>query len=532
MQKDFLNRFWTLVRLRYKLIWANARTGNGRLAMLFAVYLIGALFALFFALGGLGMGAALGSIEVERATYLARWMLTGLFVNGVGLSLLFGMGPRAAFSESALRRYPLNGRERFIVRQVVGILDPIWLVLIGATLGLAGGFILLGNGSIFRTLLTILIFIVANYLATIVLLTLVNMAMETRTGSGLLGTFVLLLVSFGPLAAALLVKTNATIVWEVLDSLLKFTPPGAAAEIIIGESFLRAVNGLLLLLIWCVGLALILEKLEKRPPAVSTSGSAVIVWRDFYDHLGNLFGKGYAPLVSKALRYHLRSNLIRFSLLATPVVLLASKYWFLNKDQEYFFISLAMFFMMSSGTAAAMMLNAFGYDSAGIRRYAIWPIHFADALRALNLASLLLRSVAIFVSFALWLLFYRSGGISWRELAIVLSTALAALLLYNAMGFWTSVFWPKSMDLNAMWNNRLPFGANVVMIVGVVIPFWGLTILGNHVSQKVVTDRWWVASLGLLACLVFYLISFYSIGKTLTTRREKLINLIAGAGDK
>jgi hypothetical protein len=532
MQKEFLNRFWALVRLRYTLIWANARTGNGKLAMLFAVYLIGALFALFFALGGLGMGAALGSIDTDKAAYLARWMLAGLFVNGVGLSLLFGMGPRAAFSESALRRYPLSSRERFLVRQVVGILDPIWLLLIGATIGLAVGFILLGNGSVVRTLPAIIIFIVANYLATVVLLTVVGMAMETRGGSGVLGTLVLLLVSFGPLAAALLVKTKATMVWEALDSLLKFTPPGAAAEIIIGESFLRAVRGLLLLLIWCVGLALILEKLETRSPAARTSSSGVIVWRDFYDHVGNLFGKRYAPLVSKSLRYHLRCNMVRFSLITAPVIVLAGKYLMPHQGgQDYFFISLAMFFIMSSATAAAMMLNAFGYDGAGIRRYAIWPMPFVEALRAINLASLLLRAVAIFVSFALWLLFY-SDGITWAKLGIMLSTALAALFLYNAAGIWTSVFSPKSMDFNAMWNNRLSFGANVVIIGGVLLPFWGLMTLGKYFGEMVVLRFWWIPLLGFLACLVLYVLSFYSVERALTARREKMINLIAGARDK
>lgn len=533
MSKDFLNRFWALVRLRYKLIWAHARTGNGKLTMLFAVYLIGALFALFFALGGLGLGAALGAIEQEKAAYFARWMLAGLFVNGVGLSLLFGIGPRAAFSETSLRRFPLNARERFLVRQVVGLLDPIWLLLIAATLGLAIGFILLGNGSVIRTLLAAIIFIVANYLATIVLLTVVGLAMETRSGSGVLGTVVLLLVSFGPLTGALLVKTGTTKVWEVLDRILRFTPPGAAAEIIIGESFLKAVGGLLLLLIWIVALLLILEKLETRSPATSPSTSGNIVWQDFYDQLGTLFGKRYAPLVSKSLRYHLRCNMIRFSLVTAPVIVLAGKFMIPhNGEQGYFFISLAMFFIMSSATAAAMMLNAFGYDAAGIRRYALWPIHFVEALRAINLASLLLRAVAIFVSFALWLLFYSGRGISWRMLAIVLATALAALFLYNAAGFWTSVFSPKSMDFNAMWNNRLSFGANVVIIGGVLLPFWGIMTLGNRIGQTTVLHWWWVSLLVLCMCLGLYVVSFRMIEKTLNARREKLINLIAGARDK
>lgn len=533
MQKDFLNRFWALVRLRYKLIWANARTGNGKLAILFAVYLIGALFALFFALGGLGMGAALGTIEPERAVYVARWILAGLFVNGVGLSLLFGLGPRAAFSEPALRRYPLDARERFLVRQVIGILDPIWLLLIAATLGLAIGFIFLGGGSIIRTPLTAVLFIIANYLATIVLLTVVGLVMETRSGAGVLGTIVLVMVSFGPLASAVLVKTRATAIWDTLDRILSFTPPGAAAQMLTGDTLISALGGFALLLGWSLGLLWMLEKLETRTPSASPSASSSIVWQDFYDQIGRLFGNRYAPLVSKSLRYHLRCNMIRFSLITAPVIVLAGKYVIPHRDAEgYFFISLAMFFIMSSATAAAMMLNAFGYDEAGIRRYAIWPIHFVEALRAINLASLLLRGVAIFLSFALWLLFYSGDGISWRMLAIMFATALAALFLYNAAGFWTSVFSPKSMDFDAMWNNRLSFGANIVIIGGVLLPFWGLMAMGNRIGQATVLRFWWVALIVLLACVTLYALSFHSIEKAVSRRREQLIHLIAGARDR
>lgn len=532
MNKDFLKRFWALVRLRYKLIWAHARTGNGKVAMLFALYLIGGMVALFFALGGLGMGMAITSIEPERAEYFARWILFGLFVNGIGLSLLFGTGPRAVFSEDTLRRYPLDGRERFLVRQVIGILDPIWLLLIACTYGLAIGFLWLGGGSFFRTLLTTTIFIVANYLATIVLLTIVGLVMETRRGSGLIGTIVLLLVSFGPLAIALLVNTRKAAVWNAADQLLRFTPPGAAAGVLLGDTAAHVLSSFILLLLWCLALLWALEKLETRPRANEQATASSIVWQDYIDQVGSLFGQRYAPLVSKALRYHLRCNMIRFSLITAPVIVLAGKYLIPHRGPNgYFAISLAMFFIMSSATAAAMMLNAFGYDDAGIRRYAVLPMHFADALRAMNLSSLLLRTVAVFISFALWLVFYSSQVISWQMLAMMLSTALASLFLYNALGFWTSIFSPKNMDFDAMWNNRLSFGANVVVIGGVLVPFWGLMMLANRTGMETFLKFWWIPLLIMIACAGLYAFSFYAVEAPLKSRRERLINLIAGARD-
>ncbi|MBL8191189.1 MAG: hypothetical protein JNK38_24445 [Acidobacteria bacterium] len=532
MDKDFLKRFWALVRLRYKLIWAHARTGNGKIAILFALYLIGGFVALFFALGGIGIGFAITSIEPDRAEYFARWMLFGLFVNGIGLSLLFGTGPRAAFSEEALRRYPLDARERFLVRQLIGILDPVWLLLIACTYGLAIGFWWLGGGSIFSTLLTTTIFIVANYLATIVLLTAVGLVMETRRGSGLIGTIVLLVVSFGPLAIALLINSRKAAVWSALDSLLKLTPPGAAAGALLGDTAASVIGSFILLLIWCLALLWTLEKLETRPHSTDQTTTTSIVWEDYTDQLGKLFGHRYAPLVSKSLRYHLRCNMIRFSLITAPVIVLAGKYLIPYKGQRgYFAISLAMFFIMSSATAAAMMLNAFGYDDAGIRRYAVLPVHFVDALRAMNLSSLLLRAFAVFISFALWLIFYSSQVISWQMLVMMFSTALASLFFYNALGFWTSVFSPKSMDFDAMWNNRLSFGANVVVIGGVLIPFWGLMTAANHWGLETFLRFWWVPLLLMMACACLYIFSFYAIETPLNSRRERLINLIAGARD-
>lgn len=530
MNKDFLKRFLALVRLRYKLLWAHARTGNGKIAMLFALYLIGGFVALFFALGGMGIGFAITSIEPGRAEYFARWMLFGLFVNGIGLSLLFGTGPRAAFSEEALRRYPLDAHERFLVRQVIGILDPIWLLLIACTYGLAIGFWWLGGGSIFRTLLITTIFIVANYLATIVLLTVVGIVMETRRGSGVIGTIVLLVVSFGPLMIALLINSRKAAAWNAMDQLLKLIPPGAAASALLGETAVSAIGSFICLLVWCLALLWILERLETRPHSTSQTTVANIAWQDYTDQISKLFGHRYAPLVNKALRYHLRCNMIRFSLITAPVIVLAGKYMIPHKGQQgYFAISLAMFFIMSSATAAAMMLNAFGYDDAGIRRYAVLPIHFVDALRATNLSSLLLRAVAVFISFALWLIFYSSQVISWQMLAMMLSTALASLFFYNALGLWTSIFSPKSMDFDAMWNNRLSFGANVVVIGGVLIPFWGLMMAANRLGMTTFLRFWWVPLLLMMACAGLYAFSFYAIETPLNSRRERLINLIAGA---
>lgn len=528
MNEEFLKRFAALVRLRYRLVWAHARSGNGRMALLFALYLLGGLFGVFFALGG--VGAAAIAIEMGREESFARWILTALFINGVGLSLLFGIGPRSAFAEEALRRYPLTARERFFVRQSIGLLDPAWLLLTVTALGLTVGFVALGGSSLLTSLPAVLLFIVVNYLATMVLLSLLGRVLETRRGSAILGSVVLLLVSFGPLAISMLAATYRQTVWRGFDLLLRFTPPGATAGVMAGEDAIAVLGSAFWLLVWCVGLVWALRKLESLPRLEENTATGELVWQDWVEQASSCFRGSYRPLISKALRYHLRCNMIRFSLLTSPLIILLGQYFVPTRNQEgQFFVALAMFFVLSGATAAAMMLNAFGYDAAGIRRYAILPVSFADALRASNLASLILRALAVLAAFALWLAVYNRAEMNWRLLPLLFGTAVGSLLLYNAFGLWTSVYAPKVMDFDALWNQRLSVGANIVVIGGVLVPFWALLALASRFGQTVAQRFWWAALLFLAVSAAFYAFSFHVIERALRARRERLINQIAGA---
>ena len=89
-----------------------------------------------------------------------------------------------------------------------------------------------------------------------------------------------------------------------------------------------------------------------------------------------------------------------------------------------------------------------------------------------------------------------------------------------------------SAEPSSLMRRRLSFGANVVVIGGVLVPFWGLMMLGQRFGEAVVLRFWWMFLMVFIVCLTLYLWSFFSIEKTLTARREKLLNLIAGANDQ
>jgi hypothetical protein len=536
MREEFFKHLWTLTRLRYRLIWARMRTSNGRIILFFALYLLGASVAILMAFGGLG--AAIVSSKFDNGggkAQLALWTLTMLFINGVGLSLMFGLGTQEAFSEESLRRYPLKAKERFVIRQIIGLLDPIWAFVAAGALGLAVGFWWFGGGAIVFGALAVALFIAASYLATVCLLSFIGRIARSRTASSTLGIIVLALFSFGPLALSGLAASDAEGVWRLIERLLLFTPPGAAATMMSEQRWGMALGRAAILVVWVAALALLLKKIESLRLGAEANSSGVIssdgIWDSFYDRIAGMFGRQYAPLVSKSLRYHLRCNLIRFSLITSPLLVLFAKFLVPGRGARgEVIITLGLFFMTSSLTSVSMNLNLFGYDGAGVRRYAVLPSTFAMALRASSLASLLLRAAAILAAVALWIIF-APKHFDALTLLVILGIAGAGLFLFNALGLWTSVLSPKAADFNAMWNNRLSFGANVVMFcVGIA---FGIAIILSGRLEAFDPSRFWRPALAMTALSVaFYLFSMRMIEPVLNREREKLINLIAGARDK
>jgi hypothetical protein len=358
--------------------------------------------------------------------------------------------------------------------------------------------------------------------------------MRSRAASSTLGIIVLALVSFGPLAVSLLVASDAEGVWKLIGRLLLFTPAGAAAAMMAEDRWGMALGATALLVVWVAALTLLLKKIEGLQPVAETNSLGGIssdgFWDGFYDRIAGMFGRRYAPLVSKSLRYHLRCNLIRFSLLTSPLLVLFAKFLVVGRGRRAeVIVTLGLFFITGSFTSVSMNLNLFGYDGAGVRRYAVLPSTFARALRAGSLASLLLRAVAMLAAVALWIIFARKqfdAGI----LPMVLEFAVTGLFLFNAFGLWTSVLSPKTADFNAIWNNRLSFGANVVMFCGGIVLGIAMALSDSIDPSNLL--RFWPLGLAMTALSVaFYLFSMKMIEPVLNREREKLINLIAGARD-
>src|SRR5579872_5328786 len=125
----------TLIRLRYKLLWASTRTRNGKIALFFAGYILLVMLISLLAAGGVGAGMV--AIKSGHGATVGGALLTGIFAQGVLASVLLGFGMAVIFSEVELRRYPLRVAERRITRHFIGIADPFWILFFVLDLGMA-----------------------------------------------------------------------------------------------------------------------------------------------------------------------------------------------------------------------------------------------------------------------------------------------------------------------------------------------------------------------------------------------------------
>ena len=213
-----------LIRLRYKLLWANTRTRNGKIALFFAGYLLLVMVIALLAAGGVGAGMA--AIRSGKGTILAGVLLTGIFAQALLASVILGFGMATIFSETELRRYPLRAAERRVTRHFIGIADPFWILFFVLDLGLAFGLYLFGAGGFWYGLVAVVLLFGCNYIAARVLAMLVQRLTSKRFGSMIMLAAVVCVGMVPALLEPVLKKNPALVV--ALKRIWQTTPPAAA----------------------------------------------------------------------------------------------------------------------------------------------------------------------------------------------------------------------------------------------------------------------------------------------------------------
>jgi hypothetical protein len=275
----------TLIRLRYKLLWANTRTRNGKIALFFAGYLLLVMAGSILAAGGVGTGMI--AIRSGKGTTLAGALLTGIFAQALLASVILGFGMTVIFSETELRRYPLRAPERRVTRHFIGMVDPFWILFFALDLGLAFGLFLFGAGGFWYGLVAVLLLFVCNYVAARVLAMLLQRLTSKKFGSMMmLGAVVCL--GFVPALLLPVLQKNPALRAGVMQ-IWRSTPPAAAGVAMTHLDF-SALQALGVIVLWTAALMALLVVLERLPQKAAVARSSKLVWEDRMDRLAAVFG--------------------------------------------------------------------------------------------------------------------------------------------------------------------------------------------------------------------------------------------------
>jgi hypothetical protein len=448
------------------------------------------------------------------------------FVFALFGALFLGMGTSGAFSDDALRRYPVSFFERLAARHVLGLFEPLWIFVLVLDVGLAVGFAALGASSWWVAIPAALLLFATNYVAVRVLLGVVEHIMATRNGPLLLALVITLLFPLPGFLAPALARKRA--LPRVVPAILWLTPPFAAARVVAGAPALATVASMLLLLGWCGGLIAALAWVEQQPLPSRTVPGAEAKWDHPCDRVAAAFGPGLAPLVGKILRYYVRSPQLRlnYPAMAGGSVLMAFMFARHGSDPLAGFLTmLAIISIVGFLSMGIMPMNVFGFDGAGFRRYFLLPTPPVVVLRAVALVPLLLGGPLILICLGLWLAFWR-GHLDARMVVMLLSSGFGGMFLFQALGLWTSLLAPRAMQFKATFGNKPPFAATWLMMGSMsatfVLLLGGLPALGS----KVVLGHWCVAPLILLAAAGFYLLTLREGARVFRARRERMLSMI------
>ena len=519
-----------LIRLRYKLLWANTRTRNGKIALFFAGYLL--LVMVLALLGAGGLGAGMVAIRSGHGTTLAGAMLSGVFAQGLLASVILGFGMATIFSETELRRYPLRAAERRLTRHLIGIVDPFWILFFVLDVAISVGLYLFGAGGLAYGLTAVVLLFVCNYVAARVLALLVQRLTSQKFGSMIM---LALVICVGMLPATLqpVFRKNPAL-GEGLKRIWQATPPAAAGVAMTRTDF-SALQALGVIAVWTAGLLVLLVALEGMPRRSAAVYESKIIWEDRMDRLAAVFGPKIGPLVAHWMRFYFRNN--RFRTIYPLALPLAAFLMFFFSRQDArrspfggpIPVALAVFGILGFIGTGQFAVNQFGYTGGGFRRFLLLPTDPAAAFRAGSYMFVSLSAVLILPAAVLWSLFAPIPS-SPQMLMMLVGCSVLNLFLFHGVALWTSLLGPRRGNYKQSFGNDLSFAGNIVVIGGMMAWLFVPQVLLKGDSAAEVLSYWWVTPLLAVGTLAFYMISLRLTTTLFRAKREELMALLEGKG--
>jgi hypothetical protein len=515
-------RFLDIVRLRYRLQWAQIRRSPGRLLWFLFIQIVVMCVAAAGAI--LGFGALVVAVQTGRATGIVQAILGGIYVNGLVASLVFGYGLNQAFSDKALRRYPFSHTDRFVIRHLLALTEPLWIIAIAAYGGVAIGAAALGVAPLWVTVPVLALLVTSNYLVVRTLLGLSDLLMASALGSLLLFA-TLQLVFLIPMSMRLVFSDPARS--ALLRQAIAFTPPVAVGSILMGAA---GGSALLLLAAWCAVPVVLLFWLDRRPEVTDSGRSGKAAWNGPLDRLAALFPSPQAPLVARGLRFYLRNQQVQLGMIGLIITLGVMPFYlarqgFSRGGGSIFDLTLLLSPLVATVTAA-LSSNAFGFEGSGTRRLLSAPVSRRMILGSISLSSVLIGSVYFVGVIALWVAL-TPIHVEPRMVLMLLTHGASGLCLYHAIAVWTTILTPARANYFEKFRRQSSTGARVTGF------FMMFIMLGSILTRRLVMrgdviDYWWLSCLVLMASIGIFLVSLSLATPVFERRRERLLSVVEG----
>ena len=534
-----MSQLGTLIWLKWRLLRNSLRSSKAivnRIASILGMVLA-LVFALLLALVvgviayTLTQPEGLGSAFQRTATRdLPENLSTEfIFLSMFGVMYLMwatvplSLGGGKQFDAGKLLMYPITLRKLFLVDFISEFTTLHSVFLVPAVLALCIG-AGLGSGRLTFTLLAAIPAVLVGVALSKWLSTVIGSLFRHRRASGetvvaLLGVF----VALGGAVAGQLVP----ILFKHAESLrsLRWTPPGAAAFLLVGDqadstvayvtAFLTLSVYAIVLIVatyWIVRRAALGVEGRRKQKVVVESGGAVAYsgWQL------PLLSADLSAIVEKELRYVLRNAQVRMMALMPMLVILvrllnSQRFGATRRGVSNGFLAYGSGLLLLSGLLyvflilAGLSCNLFAFEEGGMRTLILSPIDRRKILLGKNLVVALMAFVFATVLLILNTIIFRD--ITILSLLFLVLSFINFAALSSTIGNWLSIRFPKRMRYGKRLNLSGVAGLFLIpLIIFLLIPPVVSTLVGyftrSLVNEYLLLTLFAFVSVGLYALMI------------------------------
>jgi hypothetical protein len=551
----------TLIWLKWRLLRNSLRSSRAVVNRVASI--LGMLIALFlslivavvlgFAAFGLSQPDALGNAFRRTATsdVSASASAEFIFFSMFGLIYLMwatvplSIGGSKQFDAGKLLMYPITLRKLFAVDFLSELTTLHSVFAIPAVIAICLG-VAFGTGHTTAAPLAAFPAILFGVALSKWLSTTMGSLLRRKRARG--ETIVALIGAVAGLSAAV-VGQIAPILFKHAESFrsLRWTPPGAAAYLLVGPPDDTAGYALAFITLSAYGVALVIATyLIARRAALGMEGrrrqKAAVVTETTTGYSGwqlPLFSTELSAVVEKEVRYAMRNAQVRMMALM-PLILLVvrvmnTKKWWGTATPSDGFLVYGSGLLATSGVLyvflilAGLSCNHFAFEEGGMRTLILSPIDRRQILLGKNIAITLLALIFATILLTLNAIVFRdfdAPKLLFIGLSFVSFAALSAM-----MGNWLSIRFPKRMRFGKRLNVSGVAGLLLIpMVIVLGAPPVLATLVGLFMSSLVYEYAALFVFAVLAVGLYFLMLNFQ--GRSLAKREIDILDAVREPADE